>query len=408
MSDILNVFVSSLNCGKLALNDPPTIQHIISKCDHSMDYDYFIFGFQEIISLGEMGNPQLIGSKLSKLSNLLIEQLTLKYTIDHNNPIGFELIATNHLGAIGLIIIAPKSSTGEDNTSIIKLNVRCGYFSSGLKGGSYVRLVTNSTKNKSFSTPIALNIIVAHLTANEGYYVKRTQDIEKIMDELSAKKLNGYEFYKYEPTIFFGDLNFRCTATVTDTKYSPDKIESVLNNEEELTLYLNGTNPFNFHELHIGFPPTYKYVLGSFDEYKSQKRIPSWCDRILINDSIYFNLIMEKSSYQSVSRNTNFLMKTDHQCVVSTLSFEFSDDTSQPSTSGTTISENEQNLLSPSNSLRHIKNSKIDDVNDAQDVYGDTLDYFIGYGCWLHEEHTYILYFIIFLIVSYVGYSFLF
>ncbi|RUP42720.1 Endonuclease/exonuclease/phosphatase [Jimgerdemannia flammicorona] len=96
--------------------------------------------------------------------------------------------------------------------------------------------------------------------------------------------------YDSDYTFLFGDLNYRISLTAPGS--APITIPLLLGlitdalpdlrPYDQLTIErANQRTLQGFFEGPLSFPPTYKFVVGTEDEYQSTLRIPSWCDRIL-------------------------------------------------------------------------------------------------------------------------------
>ncbi|GMM38808.1 phosphoinositide 5-phosphatase [Saccharomycopsis crataegensis] len=247
--------------------------------DHAKLY---VFAFQELCSVLNGSFPGIVGPKLSKLGDIILDVLRSK----HGHDVDFTLITKAHIGAIGLLVI---SDSPQNIKSIRKADSSCGYFRSSLKGGCGVRLTLTHEDDETEFT-----FVSCHLNANEGTekYNRRNQDFYDIVrsmdfgDEWSVLKPDSHCF-------IMGDLNYRATANIfkTDSSTTKDQAESAadtllltsfknLEEVDELTCARNANQVFwGFDEAPIKFRPTYKFFEGTA-KYNS-KRIPSWCDRIL-------------------------------------------------------------------------------------------------------------------------------
>lgn len=89
--------------------------------------------------------------------------------------------------------------------------------------------------------------------------------------------------------------------------------EELLQLDELTTLFQNSTPPLNsFMEHAFSFIPTYKFNKGT-SQY-DMKRVPSWCDRVLIKNSKALRII----KYESVH-----IQYSDHMPIFALMSLQF-------------------------------------------------------------------------------------
>ncbi|KAL6951034.1 hypothetical protein ACO0QE_000326 [Hanseniaspora vineae] len=313
----MRLYVSTLNCGKntLGKNDHNTIKQLLANTDTTQaPYDLYALGFQEYVPLSSLGDGKYFSKHLKNLSKSVVLYLNTL----HNN-VSYELVKYNYNGGLSLLVFA-KASLAE-NIECHLLNSRCGKFGSGLKGASLIRV------QHTGSQFWAMNFVTSHLAANEGFYNKRVENIKYIMDDFN-NQLGNPDFFNInnEHVLFFGDLNFRNTSL--------DSIDITENNcfidqkgceKDELYKYLHESNYFKFNEFPVKFKPTFKYKEQPHHDTEPQyvynlKRIPSWCDRILLSKALFESSI--EHCYNSVPRSTPFLRATDHQAVTLSLSYK--------------------------------------------------------------------------------------
>lgn len=160
------------------------------------------------------------------------------------------------------------------------------------QGALIVRFVLDDT---------SLCFINCHLAAGQSQAKDRTSDLAAILDsELLPAERNhsvrldsyvtggdGSRVLDHEICILNGDLNYRIDTMPRDTVISHVRkgdLAKLLGRDQLLVT----RRKFPWHKMRalqeapIGFPPTYKYDVGT-DNYDSsdKKRVPAWCDRVL-------------------------------------------------------------------------------------------------------------------------------
>ena len=139
--------------------------------------------------------------------------------------------------------------------------------------------------------------INSHLAAHRNAVGKRNSDYSKIVNKLTfevgtAKKQIMSSFDEGDVVCWAGDLNYR----IDEFTYE-DVIEMIKKGElqkllgrDQLNKERQASRVFrNFREARIEFNPTYKFDKNAQSIYaydsSEKKRVPAWCDRILVKDS---------------------------------------------------------------------------------------------------------------------------
>ncbi|ODV60023.1 phosphoinositide 5-phosphatase INP54 [Ascoidea rubescens DSM 1968] len=304
-SSSIHLFLLTFNCGKnpnLFQKNNTLLNELAKKLPASPS-SFFVFSFQEICSVLEsLVDYEQVNSYLKNVTDILIEFLSEHYNLS------FDKIASNFIGAIGLIVLSPF----KDNFKNLTLNYgkfSTGYLFSSLKGSCGIRLSFNLNTTKNEKT--ILTFLACHLTANEGSlnWEKRNKDLQYIFNYLKFDD-SFTSLIDDSHCFIMGDLNYRATANIFNindianinfndldipnlplntilnlkNQYNNNLLDnydqSFFNRKDELTISKNNNKILsNFDEPPINFKPTYKFIINS-NEY-TKKRIPSWCDRIL-------------------------------------------------------------------------------------------------------------------------------
>ncbi len=270
----LNIYVGSWNvAGKEFKEDFSLIKWLFPKEAMKIP-DIFVLGFQEICNLN--AKNIMISSNSDKVD-------TWKNIIKNNiNQIGkFALVKCLDLVGL-LIIIFIKDNLCEFVKNIETAILRTGLYGAlGNKGSCLIRFNIQET---------SFVFCCSHLKAgtSNANANSRFSEISEIMNKnFTIKNYGEMKFKEHDVQFIFGDLNFRidtdlqnCMAFIKSGYYENLFLFDQLNKQKSIKLEL-----MELEELPIKFPPTYKYLenLNEYDLIK--KRIPSWCDRILFNNS---------------------------------------------------------------------------------------------------------------------------
>lgn len=296
MSNI-QVFITTFNCGKKTPINSEFTNELSKKLPNDIS-NLYVFGFQEIASILDSTDFNLINKKLIWISNNLISCLNLKFNIET-----IELISINHFGSIGLIILSPFKS--KINQIIKSVGYPVGHFYTNLKGGIGIRIKYDLTE---------YTFVCMHLNAGEKIenLLRRNNDIYNILSKLKfdddwcVLKPNSHVF-------IFGDLNYRTTSAfgLSSIDNNNNNNNNSLDLDELLILMKSGLLLEKFKEANISFKPTYKYIVGTNNYNK--KRMPSFCDRILYLDYLSYSKL---SKYEIIKYDSidNCLL-SDHKPV---------------------------------------------------------------------------------------------
>lgn len=294
--DPINLFIVTFNCGKKEPLNSQFVNSINNKLPSNLSHLY-VFGFQEISSLLNSTDDTLILKCLQIISNNLTHCLSQNF---ENSK--FEVISTNSFGSIGLIVISPFNHKITNVNNLIGYPV--GYFLTNLKGGVGIKL---NYGNRKFS------FICMHLNAGDqvNHLLKRNDDLNNILLNLLGNEFNNDPDNYNNHYFLLGDFNYRTTGGFhfneplldSEIDHQDATVEEQLQQKDELLiLKKNNIILHNFTESKITFRPSYKFIVGT-TKYDS-KRKPSYCDRILFDDS---------KNYEVVEYNTiNNCLISDH------------------------------------------------------------------------------------------------
>ncbi|SCW01590.1 LAFE_0E03004g1_1 [Lachancea fermentati] len=351
MSNQYDIFVSTLNCGKLLpFGQPSELEKVLELLlPADKDHDIYALGFQELVAIWEGSFPQLVESNLKLVSDICYKCLQKR-----QGNRNYELVSSHNSGALGVVIFADKKFKF---SNIFKASVRCGLFYSSLKGAAAIKFTVTNEESTLTDTFIFID---AHLAANEGEVnrLRRIADWGTIFGRVQQE----FGHFEGNHVFFLGDLNFRISNWKgTDTNYtSNEAIKELLAKYDELSLSIqSGSILSGFEEAEINFPPTYKFLLTTPQEQYDLRRLPSWCDRILFQS---YSEPVKVNLYRSVQRS-EALQFTDHLPVLLNVVAPHISDANSTGT---------RSLLSHTNSSQSI---------------GSFSDFIIGHFGWLYASY---------------------
>ena len=270
------LFISTFNCGKKTPTNAEFTKHLNEKLPEEAS-DLYVFGFQEVTSILDATDENIVNKKLIWIADNLITCLENRYEMQ-----SFAVVSIAHFGAVGLIIVSPFIS------KIRKIYNSRGYpvgtFCTNLKGGVGVRLTYESAE---------FTFVCMHLNAGEKvqHMLRRNQDLYNVFSKLTFD--DGWCVLKPNAHCFiFGDLNYRATGAFglvpkgldldeTENREGTENCDPafILKKDELSLLQKGGLILQDFEEPEICFKPSYKFYIGT-KNYRSN-RLPSYCDRIL-------------------------------------------------------------------------------------------------------------------------------
>ncbi|KAL6451462.1 INP53 Polyphosphatidylinositol phosphatase INP53 [Candida maltosa Xu316] len=261
--------------------------------------DIYAIGFQELIELNASSILNADGSKASRWSQILNEQL-------NSQKEQYALLRTESIASMSLFLYVKKSQVS-NVTRVAGSSKKTGLGGmSANKGACAVRFEFGST---SFA------LVTSHLAAGTLALNERFNDYSTIMQGLVFTR--NYTIKDHNHVIWFGDLNYRidlpnveCRQLVEDGAFD----ELIIH--DQLTLERRDKGAFaEFNEGSVKFYPTYKFDKGTSDYDTSEKqRIPSWTDRVLYMSEKSKRYDLKQLNYHSVMD----MDLSDHKPVYST------------------------------------------------------------------------------------------
>jgi len=238
--------------------------------DSSMEPDFIILGFQEIVQLnaGQIINAD--PEKKRRWETAVMQTLTSR----SDAKAEYVLLRSEQLVGAALMVIV-KTSMVHNITNVEAATRKTGLKGmAGNKGGIGIRL---DYKDSSFC------FLTAHFAAGSSNVDERNRDYWTIEEGLTFRR--GFNIGNHDNVIWAGDFNYRVNLQSADARLlaTSEEFDALLH-DDQLSLSLAASECFvGYTEAPITFRPTYKYDPGS-DVYDSseKQRVPSWTDRILV------------------------------------------------------------------------------------------------------------------------------
>jgi len=172
-----------------------------------------------------------------------------------------------------------------------------------------------------------LCFINVHLPHGQGNVAERDQHANEIFSDAfqsrtsrgkprhskhNFQRASAHDVNSHDLVVVLGNFNSRLEYRLSNTATLSGPLDAWLEHDELLLGRMPSLDGYS--EGCIGFPPTYKYMLGS-DELNSN-RCPAWCDRILYKSGSALSLeLLEYDSFSEL-RNTS-----DHRPVAALFRF---------------------------------------------------------------------------------------
>ncbi|QPG76471.1 hypothetical protein FOA43_003860 [Brettanomyces nanus] len=257
----ISSLIFTLNCGKRPPFDDEFYDKLSDLLEDTDLPQLLVFGLQEMTSILEGTSPDTIQSILMQISERLVDTISARYDVP------FNIVAVNHFGSIGIILISAFLS--KFHKIVKSVGIPVGLFFSSTKGATGVRIQYEWERGKYSE----LTFVSLHLNAGEGpaNISRRCEDLLSICQGMSFP--DGYGVLKPRSHCFLmGDFNFRALNNSFD--FAQDEKILLIQKERGIVC--------EFSEAPVTFSPTYKIQVGS--TIYNAERIPSWCDRILFLD----------------------------------------------------------------------------------------------------------------------------
>ncbi|KAJ7510052.1 Endonuclease/exonuclease/phosphatase [Mycena galericulata] len=304
----------------------PTLQ-VSTFLSHQRPADIIAVGFQELLPL-HLGLSGLSKRVIDNRNAHILNQIE---TNAHNKD-RYALIAKIVNGGVALLVYARDAGVARTACDVQTAWTGTGPGYMANKGAVGVRFRVPGEEGGAGET---FTFVCAHLTAYEEKVTSRIADWHHIVGTLLFPSASGTPTTLYDTSHLFllGDLNFRVvlppehplkgTSSAIGQALSSQSVRDTLKEYDQMLLERRDPNSRAFIGLHEGdfwkFKCSYKYQLGEVDKY-SEKRAPSWTDRIL------YTTYTDSPDTPDVSTITNLLYTSipgyttsDHKPIVSLL-----------------------------------------------------------------------------------------
>jgi len=270
----LSVFVGSWNVAGKEFPENFSVIQWLFPLENMQLPDLYVIGFQEICNLN--AKNIMISSNTHRVDNL---KSILTYNL---NQLG-KYALVKSLDLVGLLVLVfIKEELCEYIKNIETASLRTGLYGTlGNKGSCLIRFDFDEA---------SFVFCCSHLKAGSSHSNanSRTSEISEILNKnFTLKNSKEIKFREHGVQFIFGDLNFRVDIDLNNCLefIKSGYLETLLLYDQLYTKKSLNLELMELEELAIKFPPTYKYLINSNEYDLKEKRIPSWCDRILFNRS---------------------------------------------------------------------------------------------------------------------------
>lgn len=288
--------------------------------------DIVAVGFQELLPL-HLGLAGLSGTVINHRASHILSQIEANAP----NKERYSLLAKIVNGGVALLVYAKDEGIAQKVQDVETAWTSLGPLHMSNKGAVGVRFRVVASEDDAGEV---YTFVCAHMTAHLPNLHARIQDYHHIVGSLLFSPLPGTAglstIYATSHLFFLGDLNFRLdipeshdlskhsnlTAHLTPetTRESLKEFDQLWQEKRKGTVFV-GLREGEFWK----FKCTYKYELGKVDTY-SEKRTPSWTDRILYSTYSDSPATPEESNIKNILYTAVPSYTTsDHKPVVSLL-----------------------------------------------------------------------------------------
>lgn len=195
---------------------------------------------------------------------------------------GCDYVKVGSVGMVGLYLaVYIRAELAHQVSDVAVDRVKTGVLHlAGNKGGVCIRFDLDA---------VSMCFLNLHLAAGHDNQAARDRDIDSAIQnsfqelgsfgtfrtaKLNFNRMSDYSVVRHDFVAAFGDFNFR--TDLPQEEFPAGHYRTWLAYDAWCSGRVKGLEEFT--EGSIGFPPTYKYEVGSekFDE----KRLPAWCDRV--------------------------------------------------------------------------------------------------------------------------------
>lgn len=276
--------------------------------------DIIIACFQETIDL--TAGSVLFASRGDDQRNRIID-LQLLSVLEQlsETPESYVQVANESLVGLYISVFA-KSKLGTSIDSVKSRRFKAGF------GGAAGNKGSVSVSFRLFHC-VEIEVVNLHLDSGVDRNDERMQQLAFVLENASTHKRSlltaptSHHHRNRSKAVFLcGDFNFRCdgissqVAVELVTKGRVEKLRSFDPFVSTNAVQGNVLKSAGFREMPLTFKPTYKYEIGT--GMLTDRRTPSWCDRIFFRENFAENLILDPMVYTAVETSR----LSDHKPVV--------------------------------------------------------------------------------------------
>ena len=273
--------------------------------------DIVIACFQETIDL--TAGSVLFSTRGDDERNRTID-LQLLSVLEHLSAGSDSYVQVANESLVGLYVsVFAKSKLGSRIDSVKSRRFKAGFGgAAGNKGSVCVSF-------RLFRC-VEIEVVNLHLDSGIDKADERMEQLAFILENASSHKrsllvspVNHHHKNRSRATFICGDFNFRCdgiSPLVALELVKKGRIEKLRSYDPFLGSKTNVLRIAGFKEMPLTFKPTYKYEIGTGE--LSDKRTPSWCDRIFFKDNFSDQITLDPMHYSAVESSR----LSDHKPVV--------------------------------------------------------------------------------------------
>ena len=178
---------------------------------------------------------------------------------------------------------------------------------------------------------VEIEIVNLHLDSGSDKAEERMEQLAFILDNASSHNrsllsLPQSHHHRNRSRVVFlcGDFNFRCdgiSPSLAVELVNKDRVEKLRSFDPFVSTATSDGNVLKtagYKEMPLTFPPTYKYDIATGQ--LTDKRTPSWCDRIFFQSNFAQNLSLDPMYYNSIQSSR----LSDHKPVIGFFAFRHS------------------------------------------------------------------------------------
>lgn len=237
--------------------------------------DFVAVGFQEVVNLDVQSVIAADTANRRTWERVLTEEINRQYrkSFGQRAEGEYALVSSEQLVGVALLFFAHESAFPQiHNLQMVKHKTGLSGMA-GNKGCVAMHMKLDDT---------SICIVAAHLASGATNVNERNSDFHAIRQ--GTRFQGGQHIDDHDYVFWLGDLNYRLDLSYQQAcqMVAQNQIKSLLL-YDQLSMQMEAGKVFRgYREAEVGFPPTYKFDVGTDTYDTSEKmRVPSWTDRIM-------------------------------------------------------------------------------------------------------------------------------